>query len=258
MRAGSTGRWAATVMGVLLLGALESAGIGQAGRSLGSYRAHLDSLRTGVWLEARRTPKKKSAKKKHNSGGLVDGPEASGETPNSADVQPEADAPRVSRENAVSLRQQLALLRMQKRQEKRDQVRASGGGVGVASKYRKAKDEEAEEALKKEDREAAGYRSYGTQLFVDGLNVINKWPKLKKRLNRGEFALARALLEQDMDGVAAMRGWNVKIVYDGGGETENIASYDTTMPEYGKGSSKAGRGGKRGMAISCSSPCSAH
>jgi len=107
----------------------------------------------------------------------------------------------------------------------------------VASKYRKAKDEEAEEALKKEDREAAGYRSYGTQLFVDGLNVINKWPKLKKRLNRGEFALARALLEQDMDGVAAMRGWNVKIVYDGGGETENIASYDTTMPEYeyGKG-----------------------
>ena len=50
---------------------------------------------------------------------------------------------------------------------------------------------------------------------MDGYNVINKYPRLKKRLLRGELWKAREMLNEQLEELAGLRGWRVTVVYDG-------------------------------------------
>jgi predicted RNA-binding protein with PIN domain len=54
-------------------------------------------------------------------------------------------------------------------------------------------------------------------VFVDGYNIIHKWPRLKKHMGKGDTETARRLLLDDLEALAALKRWRVECVFDGGG-----------------------------------------
>ena len=54
-------------------------------------------------------------------------------------------------------------------------------------------------------------------MFVDGYNIIHKWPRLKKHMNKGDTEKARRLLLDDLEGLASLKRWRIECVFDGGG-----------------------------------------
>jgi predicted RNA-binding protein with PIN domain len=52
-------------------------------------------------------------------------------------------------------------------------------------------------------------------LIVDGYNIIHKWPRLKKHMQRGDPAQARRLLLDDLENLRCIKGWRIECVFDG-------------------------------------------
>ena len=57
-------------------------------------------------------------------------------------------------------------------------------------------------------------------LFVDGYNVVNAWPRLKKRFLKGQLQAAREMLLEDVASYAVER-YNATVVFDANGAPEN-------------------------------------
>lgn len=51
-------------------------------------------------------------------------------------------------------------------------------------------------------------------IFIDGYNVIGRWPRLRKWRDRSDLETARRLLTDDVAEFSAVRGWKCVIVYD--------------------------------------------
>lgn len=58
-------------------------------------------------------------------------------------------------------------------------------------------------------------------VIVDAYNVIHKWPRLKKWMNKGMISKARELLIHDMEELRALKGWRIEVVFDGFGRNTN-------------------------------------
>ena len=58
-------------------------------------------------------------------------------------------------------------------------------------------------------------------VIVDGYNVIYKWPRLKKWMNKGMISKARDMLIHDMEELRALKGWRIELVFDGFGRNVN-------------------------------------
>ena len=57
-------------------------------------------------------------------------------------------------------------------------------------------------------------------MFVDGYNIINAWPRLKKPFVKGDLATARRLLLDDVADFTVKRYESV-VVFDANGWSEN-------------------------------------
>lgn len=51
-------------------------------------------------------------------------------------------------------------------------------------------------------------------IFIDGYNVIGRWPRLRKWRDRSDLETARRLLIDDVAEFSAVRGWDCVVVYD--------------------------------------------
>jgi Predicted RNA-binding protein containing a PIN domain len=58
-------------------------------------------------------------------------------------------------------------------------------------------------------------------VIVDAYNVIHKWPRLKKWMNKGMISKARDMLIHDMEELRALKGWRIEVVFDGYGRAVN-------------------------------------
>lgn len=89
--------------------------------------------------------------------------------------------------------------------------------------------EEEEIELKREERKKKGQdpdwsvilnRTTAAPLvIVDGYNIIHKWPRLKKHMQKGDPQRARELLVDDLEGLRSIKGWRVEVVFDGHGRS---------------------------------------
>ena len=197
---------------------------GAGGGRLARPAANGRSAWGGAWAAPEGPPRegtalwaKKGKKKKKGSG-------KSGSAAGSGGGGGDTSAPRIDRHSGTSMRQQLAMVRARQRFEAAE---SKGDSIGTTRKFRRSKDDWRPAYDDAPTGGGGTHRGAGTRLLVDGHNVIHAWPKLKKRLNRGEMPLARTMLEGDMDAVAAMKGWDVTVVYDGQGEETEGVQGDT-------------------------------
>jgi predicted RNA-binding protein with PIN domain len=58
-------------------------------------------------------------------------------------------------------------------------------------------------------------------LLIDGYNVVNAWPRLKKRFVKGELAIARQMLLEEVASFA-IRRFNATVVFDANGAEGNF------------------------------------
>jgi predicted RNA-binding protein with PIN domain len=94
------------------------------------------------------------------------------------------------------------------------------------TKYRKQLDEETirQKALERQKKGQdpdwdviLNQTSADPLMFVDGYNIIFKWPRLKKHMTRGDTDKARRLLLDDLEQLASLKGWRIECVFDGSG-----------------------------------------
>ena len=57
--------------------------------------------------------------------------------------------------------------------------------------------------------------------IVDGYNVIHKWPRLKKWMNKGQLHRARDTLVHDLEELRRIKGWRIECVFDGAGKASD-------------------------------------
>ena len=54
-------------------------------------------------------------------------------------------------------------------------------------------------------------------VIIDGYNVIHKWSRLKKWMNKGMISKARQMLTLDLEELQSLKGWRIEVVFDGAG-----------------------------------------
>lgn len=54
---------------------------------------------------------------------------------------------------------------------------------------------------------------------MDGYNIIHKWPRLKKHMNKGDTGRARQLLVEDLENLRSIKGWRIECIFDGAGKS---------------------------------------
>ncbi len=155
-------------------------------------------------LEAKR--KGKSGTKKAE--GTGDGEDEEGSKPR-----------RITSESApgLSMRRQLQYVKAFKEMQK---PRIGPGFVKKKQFHRSANDSRSDEERREERRENAKDvlaevgAAKAKAVVVDGYNCIMKYPRLKKRMQRGDLAEARRMLVEGLDELAGTRGWRVTVVFD--------------------------------------------
>lgn len=56
-------------------------------------------------------------------------------------------------------------------------------------------------------------------VIIDAYNVIHKWPRLKKWMNKGMLHRAREMLLLDLEELKSLKGWRIEVVFDGAGRS---------------------------------------
>ena len=180
---------------------------------------------------------RKKHKKASNSGGSSS---FSSSSPSSS--SPAAAAPRVSNQINVSIRRQIRYGKINKqlreaaasgssfRQTKKGNfVKTTGTNSNPIRRtsYRKNLNETTiqEKALERQRRgqnpdwSVVLNTTYADPLvLVDGYNIIHKWARLKKHMNKGDPERARQLLLDDLEGLASLQRWRIECVFDGAGK----------------------------------------
>lgn len=166
---------------------------------------------------------KKRNRSTPNSGGARGGGDGS---------MPAAPAPaRINVENTtLSVRKQLSLVRRFQEQQDLDDTRKHGKPLQRTS-FRRQKDDEQQRRrrrnAKARDTDIPDGK-YETDIepiiFVDGYNVIGRWPRLRKWRDRDDLDHARRLLLDDVAEFSAIRGWECVVVFDAGGRGKWLIS----------------------------------
>ncbi|KAL3937439.1 MAG: hypothetical protein SGARI_002125 [Bacillariaceae sp.] len=169
---------------------------------------------------------------------------------------------RVSNDINIPIRRQIAFGKINKqyreslsgssfRQTRNGGSSGGGGGGGGTpkplkrTKYRKQLDEETiqQKALERQRKGQdpdwdviLNQTAADPLMFVDGYNIIHKWPRLKKHMNKGDTEKARRLLLDDLEALASLKRWRIECVFDGGSNVarQNHAGGGAFIPA-GKG-----------------------
>mmetsp|Transcript_37686 Transcript_37686/g.82571 ORF Transcript_37686/g.82571 Transcript_37686/m.82571 type:complete len:418 (-) Transcript_37686:64-1317(-) len=132
---------------------------------------------------------------------------------------------RVTSDSNISVKKQIKWARMKKEYSQVGQ--SFRQKKVVRTKYRRTWDEEEIEEKRVErskrgkepDWDVILNRTATAPLFiVDGYNVIHKWPRLKKWMNKGQLSRARETLVQDLENLRLLKGWRIECVFDGAGK----------------------------------------
>lgn len=121
----------------------------------------------------------------------------------------------------IPVRKQIALANLNKAQQ-----RQTGDSFRQKSRtaYRRTWDEEELEVKALERRQRGQDPDWDVILnrtassplmIVDGYNIIYKWPRLKKHMQRGDPGRARQLLVDDLENLRSLKGWRIECVFDG-------------------------------------------
>lgn len=139
---------------------------------------------------------------------------------------PAAAAPvRINVENTtLSVRKQLSLVRRFQEQQQLGDTPKRNKPLQRTS-FRRQKDDEQQRRRRKRNAEVRDTDipdgKYETDvepiMFVDGYNVIGRWPRLRKWRDRDDLEHARRLLLDDVAEFSAVRGWECVVVFDAGG-----------------------------------------
>jgi predicted RNA-binding protein with PIN domain len=141
-----------------------------------------------------------------------DAPDAASDGKQKSDAPPQQrPAGRITQDSLLSVRRQIGLVREYKRRA------AATARPAVRTSFRKKRD------ITGGSNRTAGPEvevdltpSTQTKLFVDGYNVINAWPRLKKPFLKGDLLRARELLLDDVADYAIGR-FNASVVFDANG-----------------------------------------
>lgn len=141
----------------------------------------------------------------------------------------ESPAPRrVTNNSLMSVKTQIRLVKLQKEAVK-TQTGFRQNNV-KRTKYRRSWDEEEIEEKRVEraqrgkepDWDVILNRTASSPLvLVDGYNVIHKWPRLKKWMNKGQLSRARDTLVFDLEQLRLIKGWRIECVFDGAGRASS-------------------------------------
>ena len=169
---------------------------------------------------------KKKRKKKSAASSASSAPSTSAPTSGGASSSAStAAAPplRVSNQINIPVRHQIRIAQLNKQATKQAATGFRQKRVQRTA-YRRAWDEE-EIELKAEERRRRGQdpdwevilnRTASAPLvIVDGYNIIHKWARLKKHMNKGDPQKARQLLVDDLENLRSLKGWRIEVVFDG-------------------------------------------
>ena len=122
--------------------------------------------------------------------------------------------------NVLSVRQQIAIVRSFKKM-------AAAGPASPARRtsFRKIAKEGGERNTTKAVDEDVEVDLRDPLLFIDGYNVINMWPRLKKRFQKGELLEAREMLLADVADFTISRFESV-VVFDANGAADRVEGKD--------------------------------
>jgi len=124
-------------------------------------------------------------------------------------------AARVRSDRQLSVRRQIALARAFKQMSKAPAKPAS------RTSFRKKTKGEAKASGSDDEVDADSLDLSLPTLFIDGYNVINAWPRLKKRFQRGELLVARQMLLEEVADFT-IRRFETTVVFDANAAVGNI------------------------------------
>ena len=152
-------------------------------------------------------------------------------------IPPEIPKRIVVKSNQMGLKKQLKLL---KRFEAIQTVSASSYKPKEKTRFKKKTnpnglDDEALRLLRRKKAtlvEAATGPSVTPLYIIDGYNVINQWPKLKKLFRKGDLEESRRKLIDELCELSAMKGARYLIIFDGACNlnTFNEPGFTTSNP----------------------------
>ena len=137
--------------------------------------------------------------------------------PPEAAAPPPAPASRVESDKLISVRKQIALIKRFEAYQKQ----ASSSPKSRTSFRKKEKGDAKTGRGDDEQVDVSGVDwNQLDVMFVDGYNIINAWPRLKKPFVKGDLATARRLLLDDVADFTVKRYESV-VVFDANGWSEN-------------------------------------
>lgn len=149
----------------------------------------------GVWMKANKKNKRKQGKQQ----GGVDDPGQSLPAPQ-----------RVQTNSPFSVRTQIKYAKMRKQAEKRQAFPASS-----TKTYRRVRPTDYDtDIVEPEDLSKVYMPDIAPSLMVDGYNILHYWSKTIFVLEKNGLEEARIALLDELDALAAMRGWAVTVVFD--------------------------------------------
>ena len=128
---------------------------------------------------------------------------------------PPPQASRVKTDSLVSVRKQIALVKAF------DKMSKSPSKPAARTSFRRKREESGNASRAEEEIIDINLDVSLPTLLVDGYNVIGAWPRLKKRFQKGDLQTARDLLLEDVADYA-IRRYNVTVVFDANGATDNM------------------------------------
>ncbi|CAM9719577.1 unnamed protein product, partial [Ectocarpus fasciculatus] len=159
----------------------------------------------GVWMKANKKNKRKRQQQRQGeqAGTRHDTINLSG------DDSPKHTPQRVTKDAPVSVRTQIKYAKMKKSMERNKSSKKM-----VNNKYRRVKNTDYEDIVEPEDLSHIYMPDIAPALMVDGYNIIFHWSKCSILADNGDLEGARRLLVEELDTLAAMRGWTVTVVFD--------------------------------------------
>ncbi|OEU14947.1 hypothetical protein FRACYDRAFT_188183, partial [Fragilariopsis cylindrus CCMP1102] len=163
----------------------------------------------------------KSSRKKKTTSTPSAAPSTSSPQP-----QPQQGPPRVTTNSNVSIRRQIAYGKINKQYREATSGSSFRASSIKRTSYRKVLDEETiqQKAIERQKKGQnpdwsliLNQTKADPLVLVDGYNVIHKWSRLKKQMNKGDIQHARKLLLDDLENLASLRRWRIECVFDGGG-----------------------------------------
>ena len=130
---------------------------------------------------------------------------------------------RVSNNINIPVRHQIKMAQLNKQYARQQQTSFRQKRVERTSYRRKWDEDEIEQAAEQRRRKGQdpdwdvilSRHNKPPLVIVDGYNIIYKWARLKKHMNKGDPQRARQLLVDDLENLGSLKGWRIEVVFDG-------------------------------------------